>query len=146
MAVAVKSLAPRATVVGVEPALAADGRESLRTGRIARWPVEQVTRTRADGLRHTSLGPQAFAHLQHYLDRIVTITEDEIAHAMRTLAGEARLVAEPSGAVSVAAHLAGATGDERRTHTVCVVSGGNVGLPALAALLGASAPADRAAA
>lgn len=146
VALAVKALLPRATVVGVEPALAADARESLSGGRVVRWPVEQLTRTMADGLRHTSVGPLAFAHLQRYVDRIVTVSDAEIEHAMRTLAGEAHLGAEPSGAVSVAAHLAGVTRGSRREHTVCVVSGGNVGLRAFATVVGACGPADRVAA
>jgi threo-3-hydroxy-L-aspartate ammonia-lyase len=125
---AIKSLLPRATVVGVEPALAADARQSLEGGRVVRWPVEDVTRTIADGLQHTSVGALSFSHLRVFLDRIVTVSEAQIKQAIRWLAAEAHLVVEPSGAVSVAAYLAESAEDAEREHTVCVVSGGNVDL------------------
>jgi threo-3-hydroxy-L-aspartate ammonia-lyase len=124
--VAVKALLPMATVVGVEPESAADARDSLRQGEIVRWPGEDVTRTIADGLRHTSVGPLAFAHLRDVLDAIVTVTELEIAQAIGALAWQARLVAEPSGAVAIAAALGGHRPAAGARHTVCVLSGGNV--------------------
>jgi len=56
VAVAVRALHPRARIVGVEPELAADARESLTTGRIVSWSAERVGRTIADGTRTPSLG------------------------------------------------------------------------------------------
>jgi threo-3-hydroxy-L-aspartate ammonia-lyase len=127
VATAVKALAPRARVIGVEPELAADAKESLETGRLATWTAEQTGRTMADGLRTNSLGQLPFEHLRRYLDEIVTVSEDEIGEAMRQLAARGRLVVEPSGAASMAAELSGAAsrtdGDDAR---VIVVSGGNV--------------------
>lgn len=124
--IAVKALLPLATVIGVEPEIAADARDSLRQGEIVRWPGEDVTRTIADGLRHTSVGPLAFAHLRGVLDAIVTVTERQIAQAMALLAWHARLVAEPSGAVAVAAAMAAPHPAAGARHTVCLLSGGNV--------------------
>jgi threonine dehydratase len=121
--IAVKGLLPAARVIGVEPEIAADARDSLRRGEIVRWPGEGVTRTIADGLRHTSVGPLAFGHLRGVLDAIVTVSERQIAQAIGVLAWHARLVAEPSGAVAVAAAMAARAGAR---HTVCIVSGGNV--------------------
>ncbi len=95
------------------------------------WPAEAVSRTIADGARTQSLGGRTFAHLRALLDAIVTVTEAEIAAAVRIAAEEARLVAEPSGALTVAAvrfHAADLglpTGGGAGT-TVAVVSGGNV--------------------
>ena len=127
VATAVKALAPGATVIGVEPELAADAKESLESGRLVSWTAGQTGRTMADGLRTNSLGPLPFKHLRRFLDEIVTVSEEEIAEAMRELAHRARLVIEPSGAASMAAHLAGhaphAPGDDAR---VVVLSGGNV--------------------
>jgi threonine dehydratase len=81
----------------------------------------------ADGLRTNSLGRLPFEHLRRLLDGIVTVTEEEIAEAMRQLASRGRLVAEPSGAAAMAAELSGAApradGDDAR---VVIVSGGNV--------------------
>ena len=145
IATAVKALCPQARVIGVEPELAADARESLELGELVTWPGELTGRTMADGLRTQSLGPLPFEHLRRYLDGIVTVSEDELADAMRQLAMRARLVVEPSGAAAMAAHLAdripsaspGAARDDAR---VIVISGGNVD-PELYAriLLGATA-------
>jgi len=113
----------------VEPELAADARDSLAAGRIIRWRAEDVSRTIADGTRTQALGRRTFAHLAALLDSIVTVTEAEIAAAVRLAAEESRLVVEPSGALSVAglafrsaeAGLVGLDGP-----IVAVISGGNV--------------------
>lgn len=127
VATAVKALAPQARVIGVEPELAADAKESLEAGVLISWTADQTVRTMADGLRTNSLGPLPFEHLRRFLDGIVTVSDEEIADAMRQLAGRARLVIEPSGAASTAAHLADRPprpeGDDAR---VVILSGGNV--------------------
>ncbi|QBI54470.1 threonine ammonia-lyase [Streptomonospora litoralis] len=122
VATALKARCPKAAVVGVEPELAADAKESLERGRLVLWPPERTQRTVADGVR---VGPSelTFAHLRERLDGIVTVTEEEILAAVGTLARSARLVSEPSGAVTTAAYLAGRAPFGR---TVAVVSGGNV--------------------
>jgi threonine dehydratase len=129
VAAAIKALLPRTRMIGVEPELAADARESLAAGRIVDWPAERVSRTIADGTRTQSIGRLNFAHLSVQLDAVVTVSEAEIAGAVRLAAEEARLVVEPSGALTVAAirfraaeaGLVGLDGP-----IVGVVSGGNV--------------------
>ena len=79
VATAVRALAPAARIIGVEPELAADARDSLAAGEIVRWPAELVSRTIADGTRTQALGRRTFAHLSRLLDAIVTVTEEEIA-------------------------------------------------------------------
>lgn len=123
IAVAIKSQSPETRVVGVEPELAADARESFREGMRVAWDPAQTARTMADGLRVERVGALTFAHVQEYVDDIVTVTEDQIRAAMHTLAFDARLVAEPSGAVTTAAYLAGVVPAE---HPVAIVSGGNI--------------------
>lgn len=127
IATAVRALAPNARVIGVEPELAADARESLAKGEIVRWDGSLTTRTMADGLRVEKLGWLPFLHLRRFMDEIVTVSEEQMAEAMRQLAARARLVVEPSGAAGMAAHLSGAApqppGDN---HRVIVISGGNV--------------------
>ena len=127
VATAVKALVTSARVIGVEPELAADAKASLESGTLVTWTAEQTGRTMADGLRTNSLGPLPFEHLRRYMDEIVTVTEDQIAAAVRELAFRARLVVEPSGAAAMAAERSGAAarapGDERR---VIVISGGNL--------------------
>jgi threonine dehydratase len=129
VAAAVRALRPRARIVGVEPEVAADASESLARGEIVEWPAELTGRTIADGARTQSIGRRTFAHLSVLLDAMVTVSEEEIAAAVRLAAEWSRLVVEPSGALSIAAlrfrareaGLAGLDGP-----VVAVVSGGNV--------------------
>jgi threonine dehydratase len=119
-------------VIGVEPEFAADARESFRSGTIARVEPEQTMRTMADGLRVPQLGQLPFAQIRAFVHDIVTVSEEQIAEAMRRIAREARLVAEPSGAVATAGALALALDPES---TVAIVSGGNVDLDRYADIL-----------
>jgi threonine dehydratase len=116
-----------ARVFGVEPELAADATESLASGKIVTYTPEQTGRTLADGLRTQHVGDLNFAHLRAFVDGMTTVTEAEIAAAMRAAAFDAKLVAEPSGAVALAAALFHAEELRIEDQTVCVVlSGGNV--------------------
>jgi threonine dehydratase len=129
VAVAVRALRPGARIVGVEPELAADARQSLAEGRIVRWDAALTSRTIADGTRTQAIGIRPFAHLSRLLDAIVTVSEAEIAAAVRLAAEESRLVVEPSGALSIAAlrfRAAEAGVAEARGPVVAIVSGGNV--------------------
>jgi threonine dehydratase len=129
IAAAIKRLKPDVRVIGVEPELAADARESLASGRIVTWPADATARTAADGARSQALGRLPFRHLSAFLDEIVTVTEDEIADAVRALARDARIVAEPTGALAPAAmffHGADLGLDRIGGRVVAVVSGGNV--------------------
>ena len=125
---------PQVKVIGVEPEVAADAQASLRAGRIVSFPAEQVSRTLADGLRTQSIGAINFEHMRAYVDDIVSVTEHEIREATRALSANAKTVAEPSGAVAVAAFLfhAGELPDTKIN--VAVISGGNVDPKLLAEL------------
>lgn len=129
VATAVKALRPETRVVGVEPELAADARDSLVSGSIVRWSAADVSRTIADGTRTQALGRRTFAHLRAFLDDVVTVSEAEIAAGVRLAAERSRLVVEPSGALVVAAiaFRARESGLDRATGPVVgIVSGGNV--------------------
>ncbi len=126
VAAAVKQLRPQAKLFGVEPELAGDTAESFRAGAIVEWPAELTSRTIADGLRTQSVGVRNFAHIQAFVDGIITVTEAEIRAAMRAIVAATRLVPEPSGAVAVAALLFHADKLPAYTKAVAVVSGGNV--------------------
>ena len=129
VAAAVRGLRPNARVIGVEPELAADAQASLRAGRIVSWPADQASRTIADGTRTQSIGRRNFAHLAALLDRVVTVSEAHIAAAVRIAAEDARLVVEPSGALSLAALWFGAREAglvDLEGPVVAVISGGNV--------------------
>jgi threonine dehydratase len=121
-------------VVGVEPELANDAQRSLRAGEIVRLPPQETGRTMADGLRVSQLGDIPWQHIRVFVDEIITVSEEQIADAMRRIALEARLVAEPSGAVAAAGALAHATEPDR---AVAIVSGGNVDPALYASILAA---------
>jgi threonine dehydratase len=135
VATAVKRLRPQAKVFGIEPELAGDTAESFRTGKIVTWPAELTSRTIADGLRTQSVGERNFAHIRAFVDGVITVTEAEICAAMRAIVASARIVPEPSGAVSSAALLFHATQLPPFKKAVAVVSGGNVAPELLAQVL-----------
>jgi threonine dehydratase len=140
VATAVKSLHPGTRVIGVEPELAADARDSLRAGARVAWTAAQTRRTRADALRAEQVGRLTFPHIQAYVDDIVTVSEDEILDAVRVLARQARLIAEPGGAVAVAAALGRSSaelgiGAGPSGPIVAVLSGGNIDPTLLADIL-----------
>ena len=135
VAAAVKQLRPQTRAFGVEPELAGDTAESFRTGAIVTWPAELTSRTLADGLRTQSVGVRNFAHIQAFVDGIVTVTEAEIRAAMRAIVAATRLVPEPSGAVATAALLFHAHQLPSYLKAVAVVSGGNVDPALLAQVL-----------
>jgi threo-3-hydroxy-L-aspartate ammonia-lyase len=143
VAVAVRALHPRARILGVEPELAADARDSLRAGRVVRWESEAVSRTIADGVRGQAVGRRPFDHLSRLMDDVVTVSEEEIAAGVRLIAEEGRLVVEPSGAVAPVAarfHAAEAAISALDGTVVAVVSGGNVDPDRYRALLESPLP------
>jgi threonine dehydratase len=140
VAAAVKQVNRKAKVFGIEPELAGDTAESFRDGKIVTWPAELTSRTIADGLRTQSVGVRNFAHIQAFVDGIITVTEAEIRAAMRAIVSSTRLVPEPSGAVATAALLF--HGDQLPSYrkAVAVVSGGNVDPALLAQVLTETKP------
>jgi threonine dehydratase len=139
---AIKLSRPGVRVIGVEPELAADARASLKSGRLVEFPADQVSRTVADGLRVQRLGEAPFEHVRAFVDDIIAVGEEEILEAMRRLALRVRLVAEPSGAVTFAAHLFHREELPTSRLSVAVVSGGNVEPGLLAKVLSGSSLED----
>jgi len=126
VATAVKLSKPAVNVIGVEPELAADAQASLDQGHIVESSAEQVSQTIADGLRTQSIGPINFEHIRKYVDKIVAVSEAEIREAVRRLAKDPKTLAEPSGAVAVAAFLFHKEELPNTGFNVAVVSGGNI--------------------
>src|SRR5664280_2308867 len=123
---ALKMSGSKAKIIGVEPALANDAQQSLRSGEIVTLPPERVSGTLADGLRTQAIGHLNFEMIRQYVDDIVTVEEDQIREAMRRMMSEMRLVAEPSGAVTFAAYLFHEAKLPRGRNVVAILSGGNV--------------------
>jgi threo-3-hydroxy-L-aspartate ammonia-lyase len=132
-ATAAKALLPSVRVVGVEPEAGDDTRRSLAAGKRVRI---DVPRTIADGLQSSEPGELTFEVNRRLLDEVVTVGDAEIVDAMAFLFDRMKLVAEPSGAVGVAALLTGRI-DVRGSRAGVVLSGGNVGALRFAELLGA---------
>lgn len=125
-AVAAKALEPHVRVIACEPAGASDAAESFRAGR--RLPLDHAN-TIADGLR-TSVGEPNFELLRRHVDDVVTVSEESIIAAMRTILETMKIIVEPSGAVPYAAILEGKI-DVRSRRTGLILTGGNVDLDAL---------------
>lgn len=134
IATALKRSKPSIRVVGVEPAGAARMTASLAAGE----PVTiQTIASIADGLLAVRPGETTFRHIQAFVDRVVTVEDPAIVEAVRWLFGEAKLVAEPSGAITVAAVHADERAGLLKTDApiVAVISGGNVEATAFARYL-----------
>ncbi|MFS8570238.1 MAG: threonine/serine dehydratase [Thermaerobacter sp.] len=126
VAAAVKGMRPGVRVIGVEPVGSAAMHASLQAGRPV--TLDQVDSV-ADGLWCRRPGDLCFAHVRRFVDDIVRVDEAEILAAMALLAERAKLVVEPSGAVSLAAGLARRLPGVAAGRPVAfVLTGGNVAL------------------
>lgn len=126
-AAAIKQIKPTVRIVAVEPLGAPKMTKSLEAGQPTTLPSSKSI---ADGLMNLRPGDLTFAHIQKFVDEVVTIGEDDIAKAVAWLSRNARLVVEPSGAVTTAAVMLGLGHPTGKI--VAVVSGGNVAPEAFA--------------
>lgn len=139
VAAAVKLRCPRVRVVGVEPA----GARKLSAARAAGGPVTLASSSGLpDGLLGVRIGTSNFQHLERYCDEVVQVEDGSIRCAMRFLIDRMKLVAEPSGAITLAALLDGIV--TPKGPTAVVLSGGNIEwaglMPLVADPLDTSAP------
>jgi threonine dehydratase len=125
-AVAAKSMRPNIKVVAAEPENADDAAQSFRAGRVIHTEKKF---TIADGLR-TNVGEPNFAVIKRYVDDIVTVSEEAIISAMRTIWETMKIVVEPSAAVPYAAIQEGRI-DVAEKRVGIILTGGNVDLDAL---------------
>jgi threonine dehydratase len=130
VATAIKLCAPRARVVGVEPASAPKLSRAREAGRPVRIPSSAGL---ADGLLAVEVGGLTFEHHQQYVDEVVQVDDAALGGAMRLLLDRMKLVAEPSGAITVAALMEGLV--QPRGRTVALLSGGNIEWGGLVPLL-----------
>ena len=131
-AIAAKAHNPAIRVVGVEPEKANDAYRSWKAGKIEELP--ESPQTLADGVRTTAIGQRNFEVMFGHglVDEIVTVTEEEIANAVRVAWSRVHLALEPTGTLPLAAFLAGKL---PRGHIGLVLSGGNANLQTVATLL-----------
>ena len=132
VATAIKERVPSARVVAVEPA----GAPKLSRARAAGRPVRlDKTSSIADGLMAIEIGGLPFAHHQRYVDDVVTVDDALLAPAVRLLIDRMKLVTEPSGAITIAALMAGLVRPNDARPVVAVLSGGNIEWDGLQELL-----------
>jgi threonine dehydratase len=130
IAAAVKLSRPDVKVIGVEPSGAAAMKASVEAGSAVTLPS---THSIADGLIPVRPGDVTLAHVQAYVDAVITVDDEAIVEAVLWIFEHAKIVAEPSGAAATAAVLTGAA-DAALTiagPVVAIVSGGNMGLDTL---------------
>ncbi len=132
VAAAAKLLNPRIRVIGVEPEGAAAMSISIAQGRPAR--LDRLD-TVADGLAAPFAGEHTLSHVQRFVDEVITVSDEEILHAMTLVMERCKLVVEPAGVAGVAALLSGKAAVKPGSTVVCVISGGNVGAADLKRLL-----------
>ncbi len=131
-AISAKSHNAGVRVVGVEPEAADDAYRTWRSGSIQTLPTSP--QTLADGVRTTAIGARNFEVMfaNRLVDEIVLVSEAEIADAVRTAWTRVHLALEPTGALTLAAYMAGKLPKARAG---LILSGGNANLQTVATLL-----------
>ncbi len=123
IATAVKSLRPRASIIGVQAAACASAHAARSLGK----PVKVSGKySIADGISVKKVGQLPFAVMQRLVDDLVAVEEEEIATAMLELLERKKVLAEGSGAVPLAALMTDQLSTLRGQTVVLVISGGNV--------------------
>jgi threonine dehydratase len=131
VAAAIKLHKPKVRVIGVEPT----GAPKLSKAREAGQPTKLgKTESIADGLLAVEIGHLTFAHHQKFIDEVVLVDDAAMRRAMRVLLDRAKLVAEPSGAITAAAVMEGLVKPVGKT--VIVLSGGNIEFDGLTQAMG----------
>ncbi len=122
IATAIRETHPHIRIIGVESAAAPSMHHSLQKGKVIDVPV---TVTLADGIAVKRVGNNTFPIVRDLVDEVVLVEEEEIALAIVALLERTKLLVEGSGAVPLAALMAGKVGSVSGK-TVCVLSGGNI--------------------
>lgn len=133
-ALAAKSRNPRIRIIGVEPERADDASRTLRTGTLQ--TLDRAPDTLADGVRATAIGQRTFEVMvtRKLIDDIVTVSEREIQDSLLRAWLQLKLAIEPTGALPLAAWLAGKVPDDGRPVGL-ILSGGNASPELVARLL-----------
>lgn len=136
IATAIRALKPGVRIIGVEPEMADDARQSFERGQIVTLSAAQTGRTLADGVRTLALGDLTFAHIRTLVDQIVTVSEAELRAAARHIILNEHLITEPTGALPLAAWLRYRERWPDARKVVLIVSGGNIDPITLRELIG----------
>lgn len=129
IATAIKAMNPSVRVYAVEAETGAPLTASLKAGSPQ---VVDYQPSFVDGIGSKTVFPDMLALARELLDGSFTASLDEIAGALRLMAGRNRVISEGAGAVALAVALSGKAGSGR---IACIVSGGNIDLAKLAKIL-----------
>jgi threonine dehydratase len=122
IATAIKETKPSVRVIGAEPALTPKYFHSRINKERTSLPLKN---TIADGLRISVPGQNPYPIIEKYVDEIVLVEDEHIIAGMRTLAKDAKLIAEPAASIGVGALLAGAIKVNPDEKVCAVLTGGN---------------------
>lgn len=131
IAVALKHLKPRIKIYGVQAKGASSMVESFHKKR--RVEIDKVD-TIADGIAVKKPGELTFRIVEEYVDDMITVDDNEIIRAIFLLLERSKTLAEPAGAVGMAAVLSGKI-NVKGKKTAIVVSGGNIDMPLLSHII-----------
>jgi threonine dehydratase len=129
IATAIKETKPSVRVIGAEPALTPKYFHSRVNKERTSLPLKN---TIADGLRISIPGQNPYPIIEKYVDEIVLVEDEHIIAGMRTLAKDAKLIAEPAAAIGIGALLAGSIKVKPDEKVCAVLTGGNWNLCDLA--------------
>lgn len=131
ISLAIKTRNPKVKIYGVEPLKSNCMWLSLKEKKITEL---KYIDTIADGLRSSKPGKLTFSIVNQYVDDILLVEEKDIIIALKTLLKEEKILAEPSGVVSLAALLSNRAMIENK-NVVAVITGGNIDMELLKKLL-----------
>ncbi len=119
---AIKEINPKIRVIGVEPAAAAPYFESRKQHKRVSVGNEPSI---ADGLTTREAGINPYPIIEKYVDDLIVVDEDSIKQAVKLVASEAKLFAEPSSCVGIAAVLSGKLEVSKEENVAFVLTAGN---------------------
>lgn len=132
VAFAIKSLNPKIKVYGVQSDGAPSMLNSLEHKHIETLPSVSTV---ADGIAVKEPGRLTFELCSKYVDKIVSVTDDQVSAAILALIEKQKMIAEGAGAVSLAAVMFNKIPDLKGKKVVCLISGGNIDVTILSRVI-----------
>ncbi len=131
ISMASRLMKPSVKIIGVESEMSDSMRLSVQEGRVV---PHTNGNSIADGISVKYPGEITLSIVSKYVDDIVTVSDESIAHAIYVLLERNKIVVEPSGAASLAAIMDGKV-DVKGKKVVCILSGGNINLLLLSKII-----------
>lgn len=126
-----RALSPDCTLIGVEPQAGNDGQQSFNSGVIVHIDTPD---TLADGAQTQHLGQYTFPIILNGVNRIVTVTDEELVWAMKFFAERMKMVVEPTGCLGLAA-VRKYKAELQGQRVGVMITGGNIDIEKLGTLL-----------